>query len=66
MPARILEVLVQDKEAVEKDQPLLVIESMKMQTRLAASKAGVAHVYVQVGQLVEAGTVMVAVTQPAD
>mmetsp|Transcript_6738 Transcript_6738/g.28235 ORF Transcript_6738/g.28235 Transcript_6738/m.28235 type:complete len:710 (+) Transcript_6738:35-2164(+) len=61
MPARILEVLVDDCQQVEKDQPLLVIESMKMQTRLSASKAGVARVYVQVGQLVEAGSVMVAV-----
>lgn len=41
MPAKILRVLVQPGDTVKKDQPLLVIESMKMETVIRSPAEGV-------------------------
>jgi 3-methylcrotonyl-CoA carboxylase alpha subunit len=41
MPAKILRVLVKAGDTVSKDQPLLVIESMKMETVIRSPAEGV-------------------------
>jgi 3-methylcrotonyl-CoA carboxylase alpha subunit len=41
MPAKILRVLVKPGDTVSKDQPLLVIESMKMETVIRSPAEGV-------------------------
>ncbi|KAI9221575.1 carbamoyl-phosphate synthase L chain, ATP binding domain-containing protein [Blastocladiella britannica] len=58
MPCRILQIAVQQGQTVAKGDLLLVVESMKMETRLVAKAAGTVEVRVKEGQLVEAGTLM--------
>jgi biotin carboxyl carrier protein len=41
MPGKIVEVYVKEGESVEKDQPLLVVESMKMQNDILSDVRGV-------------------------
>lgn len=56
MPGRIVRVLVRQGQAVEKGQPLLVMEAMKMENEIRAPQAGaVANVAVSEGQAVESG-----------
>jgi biotin carboxyl carrier protein len=62
MPGKVTRVLVQPGQAVEARQGLVVIEAMKMENELRASKAGrVRAVRVAEGQLVEAGALLVIV-----
>ena len=57
MPGKILKVLVQLNQAVTLHQPLLVIESMKMETQILAQTEGtVTGLYVTESQLIESGT----------
>jgi acetyl/propionyl-CoA carboxylase alpha subunit len=56
MPGKIVRVLVKEGAQVEKDQPLLVIEAMKMENEIRALQAGtVSAVKVSEGQAVESG-----------
>ncbi len=65
MPGQVRQVLVQEGERVQTGQPLLVLEAMKMTTRLAAGISGqVARVWVQPGESVERGQRLVEV-EPA-
>ncbi|MCC7012736.1 MAG: acetyl-CoA carboxylase biotin carboxyl carrier protein subunit [Planctomycetes bacterium] len=41
MPGVVVKLLVQEGAAVEKGQPLLILEAMKMQNEIAAPAAGV-------------------------
>ncbi len=41
MPGKVIAVLVQEGDTVEKGQPLMVLEAMKMETTIAAPEAGV-------------------------
>jgi biotin carboxyl carrier protein len=60
MPGRIVRVLVKPEETVSPGQPLVVVEAMKMENELRASRAGiVAEVRVAEGASVEANTVLV-------
>jgi biotin carboxyl carrier protein len=60
MPGKIVRVLVSPGDAVEPRQGLVVIEAMKMENELRASRAGrVKAVRVTEGQSVEAGTLLV-------
>ncbi len=60
MPGRIVKVLVAAGEAVAPDQPLVVIEAMKMENELRATAAAtVAAVEVREGQNVEGNVVLV-------
>jgi acetyl/propionyl-CoA carboxylase alpha subunit len=57
MPGKILKILVQVNESVKLNQPLLVIESMKMETQISAHADGiVTGLYVSENQLIESGT----------
>lgn len=56
IPGNIIKVLVKEGEAVEANQPIAVIEAMKMETNILAISAGVVErIYVSEGQQVKAG-----------
>ena len=62
MPGKIVRVLVTPGDAVEARQGLVVVEAMKMENELRASRPGVVReVFVSEGQSVEAGTALVVV-----
>jgi biotin carboxyl carrier protein len=64
-PGQVVEVMVHEGDAVSKGQPLLVLEAMKMVTRVVAPMAGrVSHVLVRVGDTVERGQRLIDV-EPA-
>lgn len=55
MPCKIISVLVNDGEEVKAGQPVLVIESMKMEMNIAVSVAGRLKVAVSVGDAIDEG-----------
>jgi len=60
MPGKILQVLVQAGDCVADGDPLLLLEAMKMETRLVAEAAGtVDEVRVAPGDMVNGGQVLV-------
>ncbi len=60
MPGKIVHVLVEEGASVERDQPLLVMEAMKMENEIRAPQAGVVKgVRVKEGQAVETGADLV-------
>jgi biotin carboxyl carrier protein len=62
MPGRIVEVCVAENELVEKGQVVIIVEAMKMENPLKASKSGVvSSIYVDEGDLVEAKTKLVLI-----
>ncbi|MBI5538368.1 MAG: biotin/lipoyl-binding protein [Deltaproteobacteria bacterium] len=62
MPGRIVKVLVELGAEVQADQPLVVVEAMKMENELRAPKGGkIAKIAVQAGDRVEAGTILLEV-----
>lgn len=67
MPGLVVAVPVSAGQAVEKDQVLLVLESMKMQNELRAPFAGtVAQVRVEAGESVQQKQILMIVTPPQD
>lgn len=61
MPCRVLKLLVENKSKVKPGQPLLTMESMKMETRLYSKHEGEVQFFVKEGQVVEAGTQLLKV-----
>jgi biotin carboxyl carrier protein len=62
MPGKIARVLVEPGTEVKARQPVVVIEAMKMENELRASRDGVvAEVHAREGQSVEAGTLLVVI-----
>lgn len=62
MPGKVARVLVTPGTAVVPRQPLIVIEAMKMENELRASREGkVAEIHVQEGQSVDAGVLLLVV-----
>lgn len=54
MPGKILEIMVQEGDEVEKDQPLAILEAMKMENELKAPISGtIASISAEVGQSLE-------------
>lgn len=63
MPGLIRQLLVKPGDAVEKGQPLLVMEAMKLQTTLSAGGVGkVEAVLVKVGDLVTDGAELIKIS----
>ncbi len=61
LPGRVVEVFVQAGDSVEKGQPLLVIEAMKMENEIASPAAGeVREVAVAPGDAVETDQILVS------
>jgi biotin carboxyl carrier protein len=62
MPGRIIKVLVEPGQEVEQNQPILVMESMKMEiTRTSSLRGQVEEVNIKAGQQVNAGSLMVRI-----
>ena len=60
MPSKVIRLLVSKGDVVEKGQPILILESMKMETTQEAPFSGeVAEVNAEAGQQVDAGDVIV-------
>jgi 3-methylcrotonyl-CoA carboxylase alpha subunit len=65
MPGKVLQVLVEDGQAVAAGQPLVVLEAMKMETTLTAESAAIVkRVRVRVGQMVDHGAVLIELSSP--
>jgi biotin carboxyl carrier protein len=65
MPGKIIKLMVNPGDAVEKDQVLLVMEAMKMENPIKAPQAGrIARVAVAEGQAVETGADLVQLGEP--
>jgi biotin carboxyl carrier protein len=65
MPGKIVRVLAAPGTVVAHRQPIIVIEAMKMENELRASRDGVVtDVFVREGQSVEAGTALAVITPP--
>ena len=62
MPSQIVKILVEGGQAVQKDEALMIISSMKMENTILAEKDGtVTEVYAAEGQSVEAGFLLLKV-----
>jgi acetyl/propionyl-CoA carboxylase alpha subunit len=62
MPGKIVRILVEPGQLVDARQALVVVEAMKMENELKATRAGtVREVRVQEGQAVEGGAVLLVV-----
>ncbi len=62
MPGKVVRVEVEEGQAVEAGQGLVVVEAMKMENEIRSPKAGVVRkIGVQPGQAVESGTMLVIV-----
>ncbi|MGX6978234.1 acetyl-CoA carboxylase biotin carboxyl carrier protein subunit [Vagococcus elongatus] len=62
MPGTILRVLVNDGDTVKENQPLMILEAMKMENEIVAEKAGkVIGVHVTQGQIVNAGDALITI-----
>ena len=56
----MLAILVAEGDTVTENQPLMVVEAMKMETRVSASVAGVVgSINVKEGQQVKAGELLI-------
>lgn len=65
MPGTVLQIKVQPGEAVAANQPLVIMESMKMEMTLSAPvETTVESVHCTEGQLVEMGAVLVTLAVP--
>ena len=64
MSGSVLKVLVEKGDHVEKGQPLLITEAMKMETSIDARFAGkVSHLYVEEGESITSGDLLIEVKE---
>ncbi len=62
MPGKVVRVLVAAGDEIEAGQGVVVVEAMKMENEIAASKAGtVASIEIEEGQAVEGGTLLAVI-----
>ena len=62
MPGTILRVLVNIGDKVKENQPLMILEAMKMENEVVANHAGkVAGIHVNQGQVVNAGDALITI-----
>ena len=62
MPGNILRVLVNVGDTVSENQPLMILEAMKMENEIVAPKAGVvAGIHVKEGQVVNPGDALITI-----
>ena len=66
MPGSVVAVLVKSGDLVEADQPLLIVEAMKMEHVLKAPGAGIARHDAAIGDHVERGQVLATIEAPAE
>jgi biotin carboxyl carrier protein len=62
MPGKVVRVLVKAGDAVTARQPVVVVEAMKMENELRASRDGtVAEIHVREGMSVDAGALLLVI-----
>jgi biotin carboxyl carrier protein len=62
MPGKVVRVLVKGGDPVAARQPVVVVEAMKMENELRASREGtVAEIHVREGMSVDAGALLVVI-----
>ena len=62
MPGNILRVLVNVGDTVSENQPLMILEAMKMENEIVAAKAGVvAGIHVKEGRVVNPGDALITI-----
>jgi pyruvate carboxylase len=62
IPGTVISVLVKEGEQVAENQAIVVVEAMKMETRITSPKAGtIASVNVSVGQQVKSGELLIVI-----
>ena len=62
MPGNILRILVNVGDTVSENQPLMILEAMKMENEIVAAKAGVvAGIHVKEGQVVNPGDALITI-----
>ena len=62
MPGKIVSVSVSVGDSVTKGQPILILESMKMENELRSPKDGlIANIYIEAGANVEKNQVLLAI-----
>lgn len=62
MPGKIVKIMVEPGQEVERGEPVLVMEAMKMENEITAPHPGrIKEVKVEAGQAVESGAVLVAI-----
>ena len=62
MPGNILRVLVNVGDTVTENQPLMILEAMKMENEIVAAKAGVvAGIHVKEGEVVNPGDALITI-----
>jgi acetyl-CoA/propionyl-CoA carboxylase biotin carboxyl carrier protein len=64
MPGSVVAVLVASGDRVEADQPLIVVEAMKMEHVLKAPGTGIVHLEAAIGDHVERGQLLATVEPP--
>ncbi|MCP4751677.1 MAG: biotin/lipoyl-binding protein [Proteobacteria bacterium] len=63
LPGQIAAILVEEGAKVQKGQPLLILESMKMENEILAHKSGTVNkIFVTPGQLVMKGHLMIEIS----
>ncbi|CAG8715726.1 28092_t:CDS:10 [Dentiscutata erythropus] len=63
MPCKILKILVLQNSKISKNEAILTIESMKIETRIYSRHDGVVKLLVKEGDIVDAGTVLIKIEQ---
>ncbi|CAG8799990.1 26664_t:CDS:10, partial [Gigaspora margarita] len=63
MPCKILKILVPQNSKISKNEAILTIESMKIETRIYSRHDGVVKFLVKEGDVVDAGTVLIKIEQ---
>ena len=62
MPGTILKILVNPGESVQENQPLMILEAMKMENEIVAGKSGVvAGIHVSTGDMVNPGDALITI-----
>ena len=62
MPGTVTKILVKSGDAVTENQPLMILEAMKMENEIVAAKAGVvAGIHVKEGQVVNPGDALITI-----
>ena len=65
MPGKIMKIIVNKGDQVQKGQPLLIMEAMKMENEMRASRdCQISEVFVEEGQSVESGADLLAFEDP--
>lgn len=62
MPGNILKILVEVGQTVKENQPIMILEAMKMENEIVAEKAGIIKaIYVDQGMMVNPGDSLVLI-----